>query len=422
MILDLVQTGSYVHAVCTGSNFGIGTDSPAKKLEVNSGTANGVALFTSTDTGANITLTDLSGSSVVETNATSMKISVDPDGAVADSDIRFQVDGSTKMVVDNTGYVGIATTNPQYQLDVDGHVKIASEKYYYTSGTGAGIGSDHLGNFKIRQNSADLIFGYGDNVGIGASAPGAKLTVAGNISAQGSLSAAGPNNNYFAGCVGIGRINPGSKLQVEDGGVRVGMMEPGLAASPRYGYSFHDMPSWGYTAAGAGGGLSARLAIFTDGAERISVLHNGSLVGIGEKTPGEALTVAGNISASGDGYFDHVIAGGYFEEKAANSKLAEYPTGSIVVIGKDGELELSTKSNDKMVFGVTKKGACQPIVLGAEPVLVTGDINVGDFITTSDKAGHGKVVLNTTHGSVIAQAMEAGCGCSYTLQAMIRKM
>jgi hypothetical protein len=31
----------------------------------------------------------------------------------------------------------------------------------------------------------------------------------------------------------------------------------------------------------------------------MSLLHNGSLVGIGEKTPREALTVAGNISASG---------------------------------------------------------------------------------------------------------------------------
>ena len=83
---------------------------------------------------------------------------------------------------------------------------------------------------------------------------------------------------------------------------------------------------------------------------------------------------------------------------------------------------LSTKENDKKVFGVTKQGVCQPIVLGAEPVLVTGDVKVGDFITTSDKPGHGKRVSQTIHGSVIAQAMEAGCGCSYILKAMVRKM
>ena len=133
-------------------------------------------------------------------------------------------------------------------------------------------------------------------------------------------------------------------------------------------------------------------------------------------------TVTGNVSASGNGYFACVIAGGYLEEKAASPKLAEYPTGSIVSIGKDGNLVLSTKENDKKVFGVTRQGACQPIVLGAEPVLVTGDIKVGDFITTSDRPGHGKRVSQTIHGSVIAQAREAGCGCSYILKAMVRKM
>ena len=74
------------------------------------------------------------------------------------------------------------------------------------------------------------------------------------------------------------------------------------------------------------------------------------------------------------------------------------------------------------MFGVTKQGVCQPIVLGAEPVLVTGDIKVGDFITTSDKPGHGKGTSQTIHGSVIAQALEAGTGCSYILKAMVRKM
>ena len=69
-----------------------------------------------------------------------------------------------------------------------------------------------------------------------------------------------------------------------------------------------------------------------------------------------------------------------------------------------------------------KKGACQPIVLGAEPVLVTGDIKIGDFITTSDQPGHGKRSVHTTHGAVIAQSMESGTGESHLVKAMIRKM
>ena len=100
---DVSATGGLSAAAVTGASYfggtvGIGTTAPSKTLEVNSGTANGVAQFTSTDPGANITLTDNTGSSTVETNAASMKISVDPDGAVASSDIRLQVDGSTKNV------------------------------------------------------------------------------------------------------------------------------------------------------------------------------------------------------------------------------------------------------------------------------------------------------------------------------------
>ena len=159
-----------------------------------------------------------------------------------------------------------------------------------------------------------------------------------------------------------------------------------------------------------------------DIANTVFVGRDGGNVGIGTSAPNVELTVSGDLSASGNGYFACVVAGGYFEQKVANSTLAEYPTGSVVVIGDNGELELSKKSYDTRVFGVTKHGVCQPIVLGAEPVLVTGDIAVGDFITTSDKPGHGKKSSQTTHGSVIAQAMESGKGCSFTLKAMIRKM
>jgi len=133
-------------------------------------------------------------------------------------------------------------------------------------------------------------------------------------------------------------------------------------------------------------------------------------------------SVVGDISASGNGYFTCVIAGGYFEDKVASPKLAQYPTGSIVVIGKDGNLELATRENDTRVFGVTQKGAPQPIVLGAEPVLVTGNVKVGDFITTSTKPGHGKRSMHTIHGTVIAQSMDEGSGDSHLIKAMIRKM
>jgi len=140
------------------------------------------------------------------------------------------------------------------------------------------------------------------------------------------------------------------------------------------------------------------------------------------ETTNVGVCVTGHVCACGNGYFSCVIAGGYFEEKAANPNLADYPTGTLVVIGENGDLVKSTKRNDRKVFGVTQNGACQPIVLGAEPVLVTGEIRIGDYITTSDKPGHGERSLDTIHGAVIAQAMESGCSDSHLIKAMIRKM
>jgi hypothetical protein len=134
------------------------------------------------------------------------------------------------------------------------------------------------------------------------------------------------------------------------------------------------------------------------------------------------LTVTGDVSASGNGYFACVIAGGYFEAQAASPELAEYPTGSLVVLDSVGGLKLSDTENDNKVFGITQQGAQQPIILGAEPILITGDVGVGDFIVTSNVQGHGMSSACTQHGTVIAQAMEGGSGCSYLIKAMIRKM
>jgi hypothetical protein len=341
-----------------------------------------------------------------------------------------------------------------------------------------------------------------------------QLTVAGNISACGSLSASG-DVNYFAGKVGIG-IDPGTRCLYVNGYTAAGGVEflSGVTYTNQVRTcALEDKTSSGYAKI-AFGGSNCTMAFCTDStsrmflnasgnlgigtetpyaydttATRLHVTNSGSAccvsevarfegssdadgsggiirlgtsndrgiyleggrtgsvpyasigtteydgtktegirvdsagnVGIGISSPGEKLTVQGNISASGNGYFACVIAGGYFEEKAAHPSLAEHPTGSLVVIGENGKLELSTTENDKKVFGVTQCGASQPIILGAEPVLVTGNINVGDFITTSDQPGHGKRSMHTIHGAVIAQSMESGTGKSHLVKAMIRKM
>ena len=76
-----------------------------------------------------------------------------------------------------------------------------------------------------------------------------------------------------------------------------------------------------------------------------------------------------------------------------------------------------------MVFGVATGDSQAPIVLGAEPICITGCITAGDFITASSCKGHGKKSTSPyPFGTIIAQAMESGGGDSYEIKAMIRKM
>ena len=110
------------------------------------------------------------------------------------------------------------------------------------------------------------------------------------------------------------------------------------------------------------------------------------------------------------------------EENVSSSKLKFYTDGTVLVMDENGSLKPCEKENDTLVFGVSKKDFDQPVVLGAEPVLVTGPIKIGDYIVTSSKQGHGQAMKEERLGAVIAQAMEKGDGGSHHIKAMVRKM
>ena len=122
--------------------------------------------------------------------------------------------------------------------------------------------------------------------------PGEKLTVAGNISAHGSLSATGAGYNYFNSRVGIGVTAPASNLHVE-GPIRVkrtGVDAHGVitmdgnfkfAAHSGYSMTFHtNQADIGNT-------------------EIVRFRNDTGNVGIGNTAANEKLTVSGNISAQG---------------------------------------------------------------------------------------------------------------------------
>ena len=131
--------------------------------------------------------------------------------------------------------------------------------------------------------------------------------------------------------------------------------------------------------------------------------------------------ISTSLSATGTIVGGCITTGAFMESNAAAVDV--HPQGTVLELNTDGCVVESTQANSKMVFGVATGDAREPIVMGAEPICMTGEINVGDFITTSDKAGHGKKSTSPyPFGTVIGQAMESGCGDTFAIKAMIRKM
>jgi hypothetical protein len=156
-----------------------------------------------------------------------------------------------------------------------------------------------------------------------------------------------------------------------------------------------------------------------------SINVSGSVLPVGDNS---AVQDIGSSSKRWNDVFAvQTTVGAVFETGLRSKGIGKEETGTIVV-WRNGKLVPCDKSEDTMVMGVVKQGKDEPIVMGAEPVLVTGDVKEGDFITTSTKQGHGKKLENgyllkkEMFGKVIAQALENASGNSSLIKCMIRKM
>ena len=126
-------------------------------------------------------------------------------------------------------------------------------------------------------------------------------------------------------------------------------------------------------------------------------------------------------------YAVNTFFGGVHEINLKTEGLDKMQEGTVLTL-RNGMMCPCENEADPLVMGVVSKGENFPIVLGAEPILITGKIKEGDFIITSNIKGHGKGVNphyiydQQLFGKIIAQAIEDGKGESYTIKAMIRKM
>ena len=440
-----------------GGDVGIGTTSPDYKLDV---------VGTARITGGNVRIQtndpqlifhDNAGSTydaswMYQNNAISfvwgggLKFKVDSAGGVTlGQSYSSSVTAPSKGII-TEGRVGLGTTSPSATLHVadttnetDGKVIIsgtgtstnAADVYIYGSGNSDVINAVRDRNdasIKVtsttagayfRTNSATTFYNGLDlnsNWFIGQYAYGSSnqdlRIVEGTASAGDSAAAVTIQDSTKY--VGIGTTNPQELLHIDGSSPRIRLRDSDAAGTP---YAHIDASDGALLIEADKGDetASSYISLTVDGSESIRTIAGGN-VGIGTTSPSYELDVNGTTRST------YYIGGAYFEENASSSKIKFYPNGTVLVMDEDGELKPCEKEKDTLVFGVSKRNFEQPIVLGAEPILITGPIKVGDYIVTSSKQGHGQAMKEQKLGTIIAQAMENGDGESYNIKAMIRKM
>jgi hypothetical protein len=127
-------------------------------------------------------------------------------------------------------------------------------------------------------------------------------------------------------------------------------------------------------------------------------------------------------------YCEILDSAGQHEKNLQNPEgeksVGEYETGTVLV-WKGGKNVPCTEPADHMRMGIAVKGIDSPLIQGAEPVLVTGSVNEGDYLVTSSVEGHAKAItpqFMRQHGlydCVLGKALESAEGKSHLVKTWI---
>jgi hypothetical protein len=219
--------------------------------------------------------------------------------------IRFDTAGTERMVIDNSGNVGIGTSSPAHTLDVVGVSRFVGNVDVYST-TGGAV------------NSSLLYFGSAALPEAGAIYSKTDSATAGNLVLATAESGTGTITERLritsTGNVGIGTTSPdarvkivgddtasGITLRLDGGGVQT---QRGIVfAVGGADYGFINIP------VGGGGAMSFGTGSAGAAIERMRIDASGS-VGIGTTSPTEKLDVNGNIKIPTTSYIDIGSAAG----------------------------------------------------------------------------------------------------------------
>ena len=292
-----------------GGNVGIGTDSPATRLQVKD------SQDSSFDSGISVVRSN-AGSQVGYINMVGGAFNFNTISALP---IKFRHGGNTDVTISGAGYVGIGTTAPSTPLDVIGIVRsyAASNNYaQLNNGSFQAVGN-HGGTFMIdvdNNGTADLVnikksgssrfyIQNGGNVGIGTTTPFATPSNNTGLNVD--------TGGHSSILIGDG-VNDGGMVQSSDNSQRIII-----------GANVYDSPtgSWQrFTADSAalvdvyGEGSSAFISFNVDNGtsgfptNRMHITNTGN-VGIGTTSPSQKLEVSGVIKSISTGAAQLILNG-----------------------------------------------------------------------------------------------------------------
>ncbi len=350
---EILNLNNSLYVNSSDGNVGIGTNSPKGLLQVGNGTD-------SPSIGADIYLGKASPDMIIRDtdNDVEARFSVFSSGAiygtVTNDDLFFRTNNLNRIVIENSGNVGIGTATPASTLEVEGTIKAGN------------VNDATINNFQIETEMSNDYAGirayssdsskYGNIIAAGSGAS-ASLLAAGTTEAgsylgisradSGSLVFVGGHSNilnyheedmYFGTNnilamtidgstqnVGIGTDSPDTNLHVKSAAATLSKVEVtdtdsyAVISAESNGGDIR-LGTWGTTAVGtsAGNAIADTSALFTVGgdltiqtyndnnlifgqndAEVMRIDTNGN-VGIGTKTPASTLDVNGSITVFGD--------------------------------------------------------------------------------------------------------------------------
>jgi hypothetical protein len=321
------NAASHRFYMLTNGNIGIGTTTPTYLLDVNED--DNVLAFRVTGGGGGAPM----ASFVRDVGATGSQVNINasdnfPQIQFTNTGNTFSIGGDTsgnfkisdanaigtndRITIDNTGNVGIGTTDPEGKLHIAGISDSASGLVLEASGTGDNrvidfqntAGALRLGleydNANINLNLVDrnrnklVTFREGGNVGIGTDSPGEKLDVNGVIRAE-------------------------QYLRLADTG---GTNRFSIRAESTYGTIDNGSNTLNY---------NANSHLFLVGlSEKMRITNTGD-VGIGTTSPSEKLEVNGTVKATDyKGYLPAFQHGGFLHSTSASSTTVYWiPTNNV---------------------------------------------------------------------------------------------